>query len=276
MFLRPGGRNVLFGHSPPLVLPIVKHSCARHGGLTMSLHLFTFCILKTFRCSANEWHQELRMEFTVAATEHRGMLRAALISSLILLLLNIFEWNVVDWLSVFCEPFVLGVAWLAFIGVGITSFLHLARHWRDGYPAFLPMLVCELMFGFILFFPYTQVWLQGNFYWYKSAREAIVQEVQSGSLDGALRYGRVIGSARLSLGADDPYVSMGGNELIVEHHDGMRYIFFYTFRGILDNASGYLYVPEGGDPGQFGDVRRLYRGNTPFKIEEHWYFLGKF
>jgi hypothetical protein len=203
-------------------------------------------------------------------THHRSALRAALLASLTLLLVKIFEWNIVDWVTVFLIWFVVGAVWLAFIGVGTASFLHLARHWRDGYQSFLPLLVCEVVFGLVWFFPFTQTWLQGNFYWYKSAREEIVQRVHSGDLIPNVSYNPRL----VALGSDESNVSMGGNDIVVEEHAGQRYILFFSFRGVLSNASGFLYVPEGGDPRQFGDVQRLYKGKLLFKIEEHWYFLG--
>lgn len=64
-------------------------------------------------------------------------------------------------------------------------------------------------------------------------------------------------------------LSKGGGEIIVE--DGR--VFFFTFRGILDNFSGFVYSPTDANPrqGDFGgDVKEIV------KLEKHWYFVGSF
>jgi len=40
-----------------------------------------------------------------------------------------------------------------------------------------------------------------------------------------------------------PGASLGINAVAVEKTDGKRHILVYTFRGILDNYSGFIYVP---------------------------------
>ena len=66
---------------------------------------------------------------------------------------------------------------------------------------------------------------------------------------------------------------MGGNEVVVESHDGANYVFFFTFRGILDNYSGFLYVPEGGKASRFSDLSE--QDSTQIKhLENNWYFTS--
>jgi hypothetical protein len=50
-------------------------------------------------------------------------------------------------------------------------------------------------------------------------------------------------------------------------------VFFFTFRGILDNYAGFLYVPSGGKPTEYSDL------NEPQSVEiEHlegnWYYAS--
>ena len=49
-------------------------------------------------------------------------------------------------------------------------------------------------------------------------------------------------------------------------------MFFFTYRGILDNYSGFLFVHSGGDPRRFADL-----GEPTTDIiqqEDHWYFAA--
>jgi hypothetical protein len=68
-----------------------------------------------------------------------------------------------------------------------------------------------------------------------------------------------------------PDVSKGGNEIVVEEHGGQRFVFFYTYRGILSHYSGYLFVPTGADPRSFRDAadRRIAFDRR----SANWYFL---
>ena len=51
-----------------------------------------------------------------------------------------------------------------------------------------------------------------------------------------------------------------------------KYVFFYTFRGILDNYSGFLWVPEGGKPELFQDAGES--GTEVLFYGGNWYFIG--
>lgn len=68
-------------------------------------------------------------------------------------------------------------------------------------------------------------------------------------------------------------VSKGGNEIIVEEHNGLKYIFFFTFRGILDNYSGFIHIPEGGDPSQFLDFDEK-ESTQIVHMEGNWYYAS--
>ena len=66
---------------------------------------------------------------------------------------------------------------------------------------------------------------------------------------------------------------MGGNEVVVEEHDDKTYVLFFTFRGVLDNYSGFLYVPDGGSPSLFSDLdEQQFTQIVP--LEENWYFVS--
>ncbi len=50
-------------------------------------------------------------------------------------------------------------------------------------------------------------------------------------------------------------------------------MFFFTFRGVLDNYSGFLFVPDGGDPKEFYDLGEP--GSTQLvKYGKNWYWAG--
>lgn len=65
---------------------------------------------------------------------------------------------------------------------------------------------------------------------------------------------------------------MGGNEIVVERHREGAYVLFFTYRGVLDNYSGFLFVPQGGDPRGFRDLGET--GTTIEPLEQQWYFVA--
>lgn len=62
-------------------------------------------------------------------------------------------------------------------------------------------------------------------------------------------------------------VTSGSRDIIVEGSPSKQYVFFYTYRGILDDYSGVVYVPPGLSPSDFRDDVEV----TP--IEGQWYFV---
>jgi len=70
-------------------------------------------------------------------------------------------------------------------------------------------------------------------------------------------------------------VSVGGNEIVLEEHDGRKYIFFYTFRGSLGDYSGFMYVPKGGDPTNFSNLNESQTTDIqPFG--DHWFWAAHY
>lgn len=164
-------------------------------------------------------------------------------------------------------PLQAGV-WLALIGCAAVAMFRAARVHRIGRTAVYPLAMCIGAAGLAAFVPFTNLWLAANYRWYRSARGEVVRQVQRGDL----RPDVGSDSGVIALPPGSPYVSMGGNEIVIEVHDGQRYVFFFTYRGMLDNYSGFLFVPSGGDPRRFADL-----GEPTTDIiqqEEHWYFLA--
>ena len=96
----------------------------------------------------------------------------------------------------------------------------------------------------------------------------IVRQVENGVLRPNVGHNPNL----IALGSGAALVSKGGNEIIVEIHDGARYVFFFTYRGILDNYLGFLFVPAGGDPRRFSDLGEP--STQLIRRDEHWYFAA--
>ena len=123
----------------------------------------------------------------------------------------------------------------------------------------------------IIYIPFTTLWLKADYVINKYQRNVVVSEVLSGQLVPNVEYNPSL----INLGGKSPILSKGGNDIVVENHDNLTYVFFYTFRGILDNYSGYLYVPEGGVPDKYSDLNETEVAEIKH-IEDNWYFVSHY
>ena len=186
--------------------------------------------------------------------------------SVLLLGVRAFEWSLVDLLTPFLFPVLQLGVWLIFLVCWLWALSAAIVNRRLGYHAAVPLIPLILVSIAVWVTPFTNVWLDVNYRWYRADRQRIVRQVQEGRL--------IPGRARLvALGQREPYVSMGGNDIIVEEHDGRRYVFFFTFRGILDHYSGFLFVPEGGSPSVFSDLGEAESTQLQ-QLDAQWYFAA--
>ena len=89
--------------------------------------------------------------------------------------------------------------------------------------------------------------MQQNFYWYRQNRERIVARVEAGELKPNVDYNEHL----IALGDNEPNVSAGGNDIVVDQAREGVYVLFLTSRGLKHYFTGFLHVPPGGDPNKF-------------------------
>lgn len=193
----------------------------------------------------------------------------SLVASLSVICLAAFHWSIVDFITPFFMFPVEAAVWTIFLGAAIASATCILKYKEIGAISLLPLFFHLLSFLAVYFVPFTNLWLHANFVYYRSSRAEIVRKVNAGDLRPNVTHN----SSLISLGREYPSVSKGGNEIAVEEHSGKKYIFFYTFRGILDNYSGFIYVPEGGDPRRYSDLNETDSAQiVPW--EGNWFYAS--
>jgi len=193
----------------------------------------------------------------------------SILSSFSIIALSAFEWLIIDRITPFLYAPLAGLIWVFFIAMAIVSVTSIFRFKKLGYVSFVPIGVQIVAFLLVLFVPFTNFWLKANFFLHKSQREEVIAKVRRGDLKSNVSYNTTL----IALGDSYSLVSMGGNEIVVEEHHGKKYILFYTFRGVLDNYSGFLYVPKGSDPSNFSDLNE--EQSTQIEaLEENWYYVS--
>jgi len=77
----------------------------------------------------------------------------------------------------------------------------------------------------------------------------------------------------IELPVEYQHLSQGGGEIVYEKKDDYIQIFFYTFRGVLDNFSGYMYKPDDKQPNSddfLGDWKQI------IKERPYWYYCSSY
>jgi hypothetical protein len=199
----------------------------------------------------------------------RAGLLACATASLILLWIAAFEMPFSDLPSGFVLFPVLPLAALSFLGCCLWSLFLLVRVRRHGVKFAGPLIICALTLAALAHAPFTKVWLQTNFHLHRSDRERIIARIESGELTPNVAHNRHL----IALGENEPTVSVGGNEVVVDQTAEGVYVLFLTSRGFRHYFSGFLHVPPGGDPTKFFEFddeppKRLVR------YGEDWYFVA--
>jgi hypothetical protein len=178
---------------------------------------------------------------------------------------NAFHWTLIDWITPFLMPPVQGAAWLFFATALAFALVETVRSRRAPTRALAPIAVCFIAIALLATVPFTRIWLAANFRLKLSDREAVVRQVVNHELRPNVSHN----SALIAL-PPRPELSSGGNEIIIQPSDRGPFVFFFTYRGILDNASGFVWVPPGASPGEFR--RSEFAEVIPYA--PNWYFVS--
>lgn len=189
----------------------------------------------------------------------------AALASILFGLLSYYQWSLIDEVTPFGLVFIwipIGACFFLSVISSLTCFTLIKK---IRLVVFIPIAINALAY----FIPYTRMWVSADFAKHKYERDTIVTAVEQGRLTPNVEEDDQL----IALDEGYPAVSMGGNEIVVEDHDGKKYILFFTFRGLLDNYSGFLHVPAGGNPSVFWNLKDEQSSQiVPFG--ENWYWTS--
>lgn len=190
-----------------------------------------------------------------------------LASSSLLILLATFQWSVIEWVTPFLVLPIQGAAWLFFAASLVLATVAAFRARRTSARAIAPLALCALAAALLATVPFTRIWLSANFHLKQEGREAVVLRVTSGELQPNVKHN----SSLIAL-PSGPNLSAGGNEIVVQASSKGSFVFFFTFRGILGSAGGFLWVPPGASPTEF----RLFNEQLGEVIAyaPNWHFIS--
>jgi len=166
------------------------------------------------------------------------------------------------------EPTLEIALWIFFLVVAVCSVGTALYRWKNPTRrAMLPLVICSAAAIIALFVPFDRIYLAANFRLFEARRTAVAKEALAGKL-GVVRDG---GRGDLvKLPAADHLLSDDG-EIVVEQRDGRYFVLFFTFRGILDRFSGFVYSPTDTPPAKdefLGDGQEIER------LAPNWYWYA--
>ncbi|KIL43121.1 hypothetical protein KR50_35240 [Jeotgalibacillus campisalis] len=176
--------------------------------------------------------------------------------------MQLVQWKLVEILT----PFVMPVVYLAvygfFLAVLIMTLIDLIRR-RNWKAIGIQAAAIVLLFTV----PFNQIVLEMDFNMNKSERLEVVAQVQDGSLQPNVMHN----SSLIRLPEEYSSLSNGGGEIVVEKHEDDYSVLFFTFRGILDGFSGFVYSNKKPETNAFGgDFKEVER------MAEDWYFVTSY
>jgi hypothetical protein len=210
---------------------------------------------------------------TTAAIPAQPSVRASLLAcvtvSLLALWIAAFEMPFSDLPSGFVLFPLLPLTALAWLACGLWSLFLLMRIRRHGVKFASPLIVCALTLAALAYAPFTEIWLQTNFRLHRADRERVVTRIAAGELTPNVAHNRHL----IALGDNAPPVSVGGNDVVIDQTAQGVYVLFLTSRGIRHYFSGFLHVPQGGDPAGFFE----FDDRPPKQLvryDSDWYFVA--
>ena len=173
------------------------------------------------------------------------------------------QWNLVEVFTPFLAAPLILCLWSIFLILAIASIIYIPLKFnRNRIKAFLPFTINMLVFLIAWFVPFTSIWLDIKFQTSKAGYEEVIVMVEDGRLQPG-QFGYV------NLPIEYQYLSSGGR-IKVDMSDGVTSVFFFTFLGVLDNYSGYMYRSDGTSPpqGLFGDWAEIVQK------QPDWFFCS--
>lgn len=178
------------------------------------------------------------------------------------ILVSLFRWTLVEYLTPFLEPILeFGIS-IFFLVSLVWSVVQLIRK-RSEIAIGIPPLTVNIATALIVIFvPFTALTTNLNFRLHFTARSNVVADVLSGNYESQIQNAGGRGDL-IALPSRLSYLSSSGGEIVRFRRQSDTLILFFDYRGILDSFSGFVYStddlpPKTGDfGGEFFEVDRL-------------------
>ncbi len=192
------------------------------------------------------------------------LLLLSLISSLLVILVSLFQWDPIDIITEFLMLPIWLFVYAFFIIMTILTLIHLLKN-RKWQPFFIQLITILLWF----FFPFNQINLDLNFRIHQDKREEVATKIEN----GVIKPNVPNSPSLIQLPKEYTQLSKGGGDIVVETKGKAKSILFFTYRGMIDNFSGFVYNPNDNKPSKSdfnGDFKQIK------KVHKNWYYVSSY
>lgn len=183
--------------------------------------------------------------------------------SIILILVILFQYKIDDtrFLILFFNLFTVVIILFFMFVLAVTSIIiNLIKNKKIN---FIPIFISLFAFIIIVFAPLTEMYVTIDYYLYHSKREDIIEMLYNAEQVNRNSYIYKLPEKYQSLSCD--------GEIVIENDYKNKIILFYTYRGIMDSFSGFIYVPN-----SYVLYDEVYGSEIIKKIKfnENWYWVA--
>ncbi|MGG3122223.1 hypothetical protein ABEP18_16640 [Priestia megaterium] len=192
------------------------------------------------------------------------LLLLSLISSLLVILVSLFQWDLIDIITEFLMLPIWLFVYAFFIIMTIWTLIHLLKN-RKWQPFVIQLITILLWF----FFPFNQINLDLNFRIHQDKREEVATKIEN----GVVKPNVPNSPSLIQLPKEYTQLSKGGGDIVVETKGKAKSILFFTYRGMIDNFSGFVYNPNDNKPSKSdfnGDFKQIK------KVHKNWYYVSSY
>ncbi|PEJ29533.1 hypothetical protein [Bacillus pseudomycoides] len=195
---------------------------------------------------------------------NKNLTKITITSGLILIFYHFFQWYLVEFLTPFAMPFLSIAIHGWFFVMLILTIIHVIK-----YKSWKPFIIQITIIVIWLCTPFTLIYLKLDFIFYKENRKEVVELINRKELAPNINHD----SSQIHLPERFAATSKGGGDVLIQHNKNGTLVFFFTYRGILDNFSGLIYTPNDIKPNK-NDFNSEYKEIT--KIEKNWYYVTSY
>lgn len=177
---------------------------------------------------------------------------------------NLFGFLLINHITLFGWMMVNGSIGVIFIFVFVASLIRMKKNRSRWIKEITPLIVSLSTLVLMITLPTKfNVWIE--FKMYESKRNEVIEIIKEGDLEKGYR--KTDGELLL-LPPKLRYLSDGG-EIII--NPSKTIFFFYSYRGILDNYNGFIFVFDK-NVNSIKEVLEDY--NNIIQMNEHWYWIN--
>ncbi|EEM56582.1 MULTISPECIES: hypothetical protein [Bacillus cereus group] len=191
----------------------------------------------------------------------KNLTKITMISGIILIFYHFSKWYLTQFLTPFVIPLLSIVIHGWFFILLILSIIHLARY-KNPKPLIIQLIIIIIW----IYTPFTKIYIKLDFLIYKDDRKQVIELIEHKKLIPNVSYD----NNQIHLPPKFKATSKGGGDVIVHYGKKNASVFFYTYRGLIDNFSGFIYAPNDVKPNE-DDFNSIFKDIK--KIEKNWYYV---